>query len=213
MRPSNDLENKTFRHILKSSASMYESSGSQFFRTTTRFQSRPGAFSKSMLVMTFVTNLEVTEICSFRLVLEGNWCKNIRELSRLEFLEKFLGNNFALSDAEGNISGPVIRGVNQIYLCWEHCYQFAKSPESQDSGKWYSCFISTCKLDIFKNPFAKITSLSELYFRFRRFILLVQTKKSDFYELWQQYKQLKTMEMSKADLIFTMRDIYTSIPT
>ena len=29
----------------------------------------------------------------------------------------------------------------------------------------------------FKNPFATITSLSELYFRFRRFILLVQIKK------------------------------------
>ena len=29
----------------------------------------------------------------------------------------------------------------------------------------------------FKNPFATITSLSELYFRFRRFILLVQMKK------------------------------------
>ena len=29
----------------------------------------------------------------------------------------------------------------------------------------------------FKKPFATITSLCELYFRFRRFILLVQTKK------------------------------------
>ena len=40
------------------------------------------------------------------------------------------------------------------------------------------CFISICKFGSFKNPFATITSLSELYFRFRRFILLVQTKKS-----------------------------------
>ena len=38
----------------------------------------------------------------------------------------------------------------------------------------------------------------ELYFRFGRFTLLVQTKRSDFYELWQEHKQLKTMEMSKA---------------
>ena len=44
-------------------------------------------------------------------------------------------------------------------------------------------FISICKFGSFKNPFAMITSLSELYFRFRRCILLVQTKKSDFYEL------------------------------
>ena len=46
--------------------------------------------------------------------------------------------------------------------------------------------------------FAMITSLSELYFRIIRFIILVQTKKSDFYELWQQLKQLRTMEMSEA---------------
>ena len=51
-------------------------------------------------------------------------------------------------------------------------------------------------LGIFKNPFATITSLSELHFRFR-FILLVQTKKSDFYELWQWHKPLKTMEISE----------------
>ena len=40
-----------------------------------------------------------------------------------------------------------------------------------------SCRSSICKFDSFKNPFATITSLSELYCRFRRFILLVQTKK------------------------------------
>ena len=31
-----------------------------------------------------------------------------------------------------------------------------------------------------------------------RFILSLQTKKSDFYELWQQHKQLKIMVMSEA---------------
>ena len=70
------------------------------------------------------------------------------------------------------------------------------------------CLSSICKFGSFKNPFAMITSLSELYFRFRTFILLVQTKKSDLYELWQQLKQLKTMEISRLDLIFTMNDIY-----
>ena len=34
-----------------------------------------------------------------------------------------------------------------------------------------------------KNSLGMIASLPELYFRFRRFILLVQTEKSDFYEL------------------------------
>ena len=53
--------------------------------------------------MTFLTILRVTEIlCSFKLVLEGKTGKEILESSRLEFLEKFSGNNFALSDTEDN---------------------------------------------------------------------------------------------------------------
>ena len=61
--------------------------------------------------MTFLTILEVTEIlCSFKLVLEGKTGKEIPESSRLEFLEKFLTNNFALPDAEDNTSGPLNRG-------------------------------------------------------------------------------------------------------
>ena len=50
--------------------------------------------------MTFLTILGVTEICSFRLVLERKTGKEISESSKLEFLEKFLANDFALSDAE-----------------------------------------------------------------------------------------------------------------
>ena len=61
--------------------------------------------------MSFLTMLGVTEIlCSFRLVLEGKTGKEIPESSRLEFLEKFSGNNFALSDAEDNTSNPLNRG-------------------------------------------------------------------------------------------------------
>ena len=90
---------------------MYESSGSQFFRTTTGIQSGPDAFDESRFVMTFLTILAVMEIlCNFRLVLEGKTGKEISESSRFEFLEKFLANNFALSDAEDTTSGPLNRG-------------------------------------------------------------------------------------------------------
>ena len=89
---------------------MYESSGSQFFRTTSGIQSGPDAFDESRFIMTFLTILGVMEtLCSFRLVLEGKTCKEIPESSRFEFLEKFLVNNFALSDAEDNTSGPLNR--------------------------------------------------------------------------------------------------------
>ena len=56
--------------------------------------------------MTFLTVLEFTEmLCNFKLVLEGKTGKEIPESSRLEFLQKFLANNFALSDVEDNTSG------------------------------------------------------------------------------------------------------------
>ena len=49
-------------------------------------------------------------LCSIRLVLERKAGKEISESSRFEFLEKFLANNFALSDAEHSTSGPLNRG-------------------------------------------------------------------------------------------------------
>ena len=61
--------------------------------------------------MTFLTILGVMEIFRcFRLVLEGKTSKEIPESSRLEFLEKFLANTFALSVAEGNTSSLFNRG-------------------------------------------------------------------------------------------------------
>ena len=69
---------------------------------------------------TFLTLLGVTEIlCSFRLVLEGKTCKEIPETSRLEFIEKFSENNFALSDAEDNTSGPLNRRYSS-FTCVEN---------------------------------------------------------------------------------------------
>ena len=61
--------------------------------------------------MTFLNILGVTEILSsFKLVLEGKAGKEISVSSRLEFLEKFSANNFALSDAEDNTSGQLNGG-------------------------------------------------------------------------------------------------------
>ena len=90
---------------------MYESSGSQFFRTTTGIQSGQDAFDELRFVMTFLTILGIMDIlCSFRLVLEGKTGKEIPVSSRFEFLEKSLANNFTLSDAEDSISGPLSKG-------------------------------------------------------------------------------------------------------
>ena len=61
--------------------------------------------------MTFLTILGVMKIlCSFRLVLESKTGKEVPEPSRLEFSEKFLANNFTLSDAEDSTSRSLNRG-------------------------------------------------------------------------------------------------------
>ena len=67
MRPSNNLKNKT-------------PLGSQFLRTTTGIQSEPDAIDESRFIITFLTILVVTEICSSRLVLEGNFTLDSEDL-------------------------------------------------------------------------------------------------------------------------------------
>ena len=66
--------------------------------------------------MTFLTIMEVTEICSFKLVLEGKTGKVIPESSRIGYLEKFSGNNFALSDAEDNTGTLNGGGIADLLL-------------------------------------------------------------------------------------------------
>ena len=86
---------------------------------------------------------------------------------------------------DGNITDNIIRSLmysrksgRQSMEPWETPAWTGYSCEyfpSRNDGLF--CFISIFKFGSFKNSFAMITSLSELYFRFRRFILLVQTKK------------------------------------
>ena len=72
-----------------------------------------------------------------------------------------------------------VEGVQQIYLVENTIGNSPKVPQAKFLGNdGLFCFISICKFGSFKNPFAKITtSLTELYCRLRRLILLVQMKK------------------------------------
>ena len=101
---------------------------------------------------------------SFRLVLEGKTGKEISESSRLEFLEKFSGNNFALSDAEDNTFRLLNRGgIADLPLLRTLLAIHRKVPRAKFLGSdGLYCFSSICKFGSFKNPFATITSLSEL---------------------------------------------------
>ena len=94
MRTFNNLKKQdSLREMLKISAGMYESSGSQFF--TTAIQSRRNAFDESRFVMTFLTILGVTEISyRFRLVLEGRTGKEMPESSKIRVLSKVFSKQF-----------------------------------------------------------------------------------------------------------------------
>ena len=129
--------------------------------------------------------------------------KEIPESSRLEFWEKFLANNFALSDAEDSTSGPSNRGVIADLPLLRTLLAVHQKFLGRDG---LFCFSSTWKFSSFKNPFAMITSLSELYFRFRRFILLLQMEKmiSMSYGSSCCWKPWRWVSF---ELILTMRDI------
>ena len=157
---------------------MYENSGLQFFRTTTRIQSGPDAFDESRFVMTFLTILGYTEIlCSFRLVPEGKTGKEIPRSSRLELSEKFLANNFSLSDAEDNTSTPLNRGGIADLLMLRTLLVICR--KSREPSFWEA--MDSFVLVVYASLAASRTLLQQLLaclnFRFRRFILLMQTKK------------------------------------
>ena len=86
--------------------------------------------------MTFLTILGVIEVlCSFKLVLEEKSGREIPESSRLEFSERFSANNFVLSDAENNTSGPLNTRDIADFPLLRTLLVIHKSPESQVSGK------------------------------------------------------------------------------
>ena len=105
--------------------------------------------------------------------------KEIPESSIFEFLEKFSAINFALLDPEDKTDGPLNRGgYGRLTFVQNTIGNSPKVPRAKFQGSdGLFCFINIGRFGRFKNPFATITNLSELYLRFRRFILLVQTKK------------------------------------
>ena len=107
-----------------------------------------------------------------------------------------------------------VEGVQQIYLVENTIGNSPKVPQAKFLGNdGLFCFISICKFGSFKNPFATITSLSELYLRIRRFFSLVQMKKVISMNYGNSTSSWKPWRWVRLDLILTMREIYASIPT
>ena len=117
-------------------------------------------------------------LCSFRLVLEGKTGIEIPEWSRLEFLEKILANTFALSDAE--VTAPLNRGgISDLPLLRRLLSTLPEVLRAKFLGTdGHFCFTSMHVWQL-QEP-----SLSEPYFRFRRFILLLQLEKKISMSKW-----------------------------
>ena len=66
------------------------------------------------------------------------------------------------------------------------------------------CFINIS----FENPFATITSLPELHFRSKRFIMLIQTKEVVSMSYGSSASRWKPWRWMRLGLIFAVKDIY-----
>ena len=105
--------------------------------------------------------------------------KEIPESPRLEFFEKFLANNFTLSDAKDNISSPLNRGgIAGLPLLRTLLVIHQKS---QEPGFWEVMesfvLVAYARLAASRTLLQQLLACQNFNFRFRRFILLVETKK------------------------------------
>ena len=189
---------------------MYESSESQFFRTTIRTQSRPDKSDESRVFITFLTTFGGTEIlCSFRIVLVGKTGKEVPESSRLEFSEKLLANHFALSDVEDNTSRPLNRGGTANLPLLRILLAIRQKSREPSSWELIDSFVLVAYASLAASRNLLQWLLACLSFTLdRRFILLLQTKKVvsiNYGSITNSWKPLKWVWL---DVIFTLRDIY-----
>ena len=142
--------------------------------------------------MTFLTILGDTEIlCSFKLVLAGKTDKDILESSRLEFLETLSANNFALSDADDNTSGPLNREYIADLPLLRTLLAIRQKLRESDFWEVMDFFVLLAYAIL-----AASRTLSQRLLAYLNLTLeaedisFCENEKSDFYELWQQHKQV-----------------------
>ena len=114
------------------------------------------------------------------------------------------------SDAEDNTSGPLntggLAGLPLLRLGISNSPKVPRTNFLRSDGLFR--FSSICNFGSFKNPFATINGLSELYFRFRRFILLIQMREVISINYGSSKGCWKPWRWVRFDLILTMRNVY-----
>ena len=166
------------------------------------------AFDKFRFIMTYSTILGVTEIiCSLRLVLEGKTGKKISESWRLEFLKVFSKQFCFIRCRRQYLQATELRRYSRFTFVKNTIGNSPKATRAHFLGSDGLCSsICRCKFGSFKNHFATITCLSELYFRFKRFILLVHTKKVISMNYGSSTSSSKPWRLVRLDLILMRRD-------
>ena len=109
--------------------------------------------------------------------------KEIPESSRLEFSEKFLANNFALSVAEDKHLWVIEERRCTRFTFVENTMSNLPKAKFLGCDKLF-CFSSMCKFRSFKNPFAMITSLPKLSLNSEKIYSVATNEKIDFCEPW-----------------------------
>ena len=153
MRPSNNLENKTLSDTYwRNAITCIKVQANSFSEPLLEYNQDQ---TPLMFLMTFLTILGIMDIlCSFRLVLERKAGKEIPKSSRLEFLEKFLGNNFVSSDVEDNPSRLFNRGSTADLPLLRTLIAIHQSPKSQVSAKWLTfLFLQHMQIQQLQEPF------------------------------------------------------------
>ena len=108
---------------------------------------------------------------------------------------------------------------DQTNLCWEHYYEFAKSPENQVSGKG-----KTIVLLVYTSLAASRTfACLNFSFRLRRFTLLVQTKKmisvsyGSTANSWQIFSHnqafFKKLKITNVDFVHNVKQFFLHYTT
>ena len=132
----------------------------------------------------------VTEILlGFIVVLEGKTCTEMPESLRLEFSEKFSANNASVLLNRGGIADVcLLRALLAIgQQSWELSFW-----EMMDSF----VLLAYASLAASRTLLQRLLACLNFTLESEDFSLWYK-QKSDFYELWQQHKQLKTAAMSE----------------
>ena len=198
---SNNLENKTFSDMYWRVRLVYmEVQPHSSLEPLQEYNQNQTPLMNQGLLWLFWTILAVIEIlCSFGLVMKGKTGKEIPKSSRLAFLEKFLANSFALSEAEDKTSGPLNReDVADLPLLRK---LLAIRQKSRKPSFWE--MMDSFVLVAYASLAASRTLLQPLLVCLNftldsEDLFCWYKEKNNFYELWQQHKLLKTMGMSEA---------------